>query len=134
MKFKNKIYFFLFIGVLSFLVDKYLYLCEKEQDIGINLLHIIHHFLSNYLFFGSLIFGYYKYHLFLVGVVVLHWLLNDDKCFITVLYNKNCNFDTDTRHRDIAYHIQELVNVNMYAMLFIIVLYDIYMIFKKQTR
>lgn len=131
MKLKNKIYFFLFIVVLSFFIDKYLYLCEKNESISINLLHIIHHFLSNYLFFGSLIFGYYKYHLFVVTVVILHWLLNDDKCFITVIYNKSCNFDTDTRHRDLAYHIQKLVNLNMYTMLFLIVVYDIYMIFKK---
>jgi hypothetical protein len=131
MKLKNKIYIFLLIGLLSFLIDKYLYPSKKEEYISINLMHMIHHFLSNYLFFGSLIFGYYKYHLLIVAITVLHWLLNDDKCIISVIYNKNCGFEEDTRHRDIAYHIQKLININIFVMLSIIVLYDVYMIYKN---
>ena len=100
MKIKNSIYIFFLIGILSFLIDKYLYPCKKEEYISINFMHIIHHFLSNYLFFGSLIFGFYKYHLFIVTVAVLHWLLNDDKCIISVVYNNNCGFKVRTRHRD----------------------------------
>lgn len=120
------------IAILSFLIDKYLYPCEKKEDISINLMHILHHFLSNYLFFGSLIFGYYKYHLLIIAVAVIHWLLNDDKCIITLIYNKSCGFKASMRHRDIAYHIQELINLDVFVMLFIIVLYDVYMIYKSK--
>ena len=134
MKLKNKVYIFLLIGILSFLIDKYLYPCEKEEDVEINFMHMIHHILSNYLFFGSLIFGYYKYHLFFIAVAILHWLFNDNKCIISVVYNKNCGFEINTRHRDIAYHIQKLININVFVMLFIIVLYDIYMIYSKQSK
>lgn len=132
MKIKTKIYLFLLLGILSFLIDKYFYPCEKEEDIKINLMHILHHIFSNYLFFGSLLFGYYKYHLFFVTIGVLHWLFNDDKCIITVIYNKSCGFKVSMRHRDIAYHIQKLINLNVFVMLSIIILYDIYMIYMKK--
>ena len=38
----------------------------KREDIKIKIINFIHHITSNYLYFGSILFGYYKLHLTII--------------------------------------------------------------------
>ena len=103
MNYDLKILIFLFIiAFLIFLYDNYLGEnkdCLKKKPpfiyIQILVLQYIHHFIVIFMGWGWLFNNKYIllfYILFIIGVI-LHWKTNDDKCFLTVTYNRLCGYD-----------------------------------------
>lgn len=103
MKYDLKILIILFIlAFLIFLYDSYLGEnkdCLKEKPpfiyIQILVLQYMHHIISIFIQLGWLFNNKYVllfYILFTISVI-LHWKTNDDKCFLTVIYNRLCGYN-----------------------------------------
>lgn len=133
MEFKYKIILFLALVTISFLLDKYLNTCNNDgSNIGINSMHFAHHITSNYLFHGSFIFGAHLIHLLLIAFIAFVWVVYEGRCTISDIYNKACKFPDKTRHKDITYYLLEnILFINVYGFIGLVILYDIYMILKK---
>jgi len=131
MKFKYKIVLFSLIVLFSFCLDTYNNPCNNNV-LYTNILHFIHHTSSNFLYYGSLFFGYHLYHFIIILITAIGWHLNNGRCIISDIYNKNCGFPINIKHRDFTYYlIQNIPLINIYFFIFIIILYDLKYIFYK---
>tara|TARA_Y100000992_G_C21193301_1_gene456690 strand:+ start:549 stop:941 length:393 start_codon:yes stop_codon:yes gene_type:complete len=127
----NKLVFFILLALISFSLDKYLNECSDEKVL-INIMHFLHHTGAGYLYFGSLFFGNYELHLFIIFLVSIGWITNDNRCIISDIYNKSCGYDLETPLRDITYYTRKNFDISVYSLIGIIVLYDLFMIYKKK--
>jgi hypothetical protein len=103
MNYDLKIMIILFIiAFLIFLYDSYLGEnkdCLKEKPsftyIQILCLQYIHHFIALFITLGWLFNNknILLFYILFIICVVLHWKTNDDKCFLTVIYNRLCGYD-----------------------------------------
>lgn len=93
------------IAFIIFLYDSYLGEnkdCLKEKPpfiyIQILVLQYIHHIISLFLTLGWLFNNKYIliFYILFIIIVILHWNMNGDKCFLTVIYNRLCGYD-DTK-------------------------------------
>ena len=123
---KRNILLFSTLVLISYSLDKYLYPSKNEEKIHINIMHFIHHIMSNYLFFSPLFFTNYRLHVLIVIIGLIYWYFNNGLCDITLIYNKECGFDEKTRHRDITYHIEKYFNINYYYIFLVTVPYSLY--------
>tara|TARA_B100000287_G_scaffold384337_1_gene390735 strand:- start:301 stop:732 length:432 start_codon:yes stop_codon:yes gene_type:complete len=80
------------LATIQFLIDINEYPCKVGLDdnlyYGLSLLYI-HHVLDIYIYFG----GYFTnplYHLITIVILLIHWITNDDKCFLTQWVNAVC--------------------------------------------
>ena len=128
---RNKIILFLLLVLFSFSIDKYNNPC-KNESLYVNILHLLHHVFSNFLFYGSLFFGYHLYHLLIILLTYLSWYFYNGRCIVSDLYNKLCGFPIKTRLKDITYYLTEhLLQIDFYTFLTVIVLYDLINIIKN---
>ncbi len=128
---RNKIILFIFIVLFSFGIDKYNNPC-KNETLYVNILHLLHHASSNFLYYGSLFFGYHLYHLLFILLIYLTWYFYEGRCIASDIYNKYCGFPIETRHKDLTYYLTEYVlKINFYVFLTIIVLYNLINIIKN---
>ena len=103
MNFDLKIMIILFIiAFLIFLYDSYLGEnkdCLKEKPsftyIQILCLQYIHHFIALFITLGWLFNNknILLFYILFIICIVIHWKTNDDKCFLTVIYNRLCGYD-----------------------------------------
>ena len=103
MNYDLKIMIILFIiAFLIFLYDSYLGEnkdCLKEKPsftyIQILCLQYIHHFIALFITLGWLFNNknILLFYILFIICVVIHWKTNDDKCFLTVIYNRLCGYD-----------------------------------------
>ena len=118
---------FIFVVILSFTLDNVLFECSIPS-VYTFINNFIHHIISMYLWFGSIIFGKYKYHLLFLGIVLTFQYFNKWKCPITLEYNKQCGFHVSENHKDIIYWINKNIfsHFPYYTFLKLLVLYDIF--------
>ena len=82
----NSIFFLIFLATIQFLIDLNEFPCSSLY--GLSLLYT-HHILDIYIYFG----GYFLnplYHLITINALLIHWVSNDDKCFLTQWVNSVC--------------------------------------------
>lgn len=103
----------------------------KREDMKIKIINFIHHITSNYLYFGSILFGYYKLHLTIIIFMIGLWYLTDDVCPVSTYINKKTNQKYKTRFKDLAYHIESYTKINLHYFLLIIIIFNIIMILKN---
>lgn len=131
MSLKNKLILFSFIVLLSFCIDKYNNPC-KNEIFFLNMTHLVHHAFSNFLYYGSLFFGYHLYHLLIMLMTFLSWYFYDGRCIVSDIYNKYCGFPIKNRHKDLTYYlVDDFLKINIYVFLAIIVLYNLINILKN---
>jgi len=105
---------------------------KKKYTIKIILIEILHHFISNYATFGSILFGYHKIHLTVLLAIGALWVISKDyTCPLTIYCNERTGQEDVKDFRDLNYHLLELFNLNITAMLVVIIIYDLYFIFKN---
>ncbi len=102
-KFKQNLITFSFIVIISYILDITRNKCKKlTLEVKIN--NLFHHIVSNFLWFGSFIFGFHEFHiLYMIGGYI-GWKYFDG-CILTDQYNKNCNYDKQKKHHDLLYFI-----------------------------
>ena len=104
---------------------------KKKYNKKILLIELIHHFISNYITYGGILFGYHKFHLIIIVILVILWFKYNNDCPITLYCNKKTNQSLNAKFKDLNYFIKEKINVPYYHILIIIIIYDLYFIFKK---
>jgi hypothetical protein len=136
MDFKKRLILFFLVVSFSHLID-----CSREKcknlDFNTKFNNLFHHFLSNYSWFGSIIFGYHEIHLIFILMVFTGWKLLGDKCFITLNYNESCGYDKNKGFDDLFSNIYKVLGIDNYidngyhTIMKSLILYDILMIIKK---
>ena len=119
----KNIYIYILISLLQYILDICQYPCSTITG---NILLLFHHFIGIYLFIGGFLFNNYYHLLFLIGVII-HWITNNNRCEITIITNKYCNYDEKKKFNDFPNMIN--IDKNLYwLILFILLIYDIYKI------
>ena len=102
------IQFILILTMVSFLIDVFSNPCFSGADnLSFGMLEFLyfHHLLAVVLYFGWLspsrtFLGFY---IVLVIVIIFHWMTNDQKCILTQIINRYCNYDDGERFHDLFY-------------------------------
>ena len=90
---KNQI--FITFCIAQYIIDRYSLTCQT--NIG-EVLLIIHHFVSVYLYLGTLFFNP-LHHLIVCLIVFIHWY-SYGRCILTVYTNKYCGVDIERPFND----------------------------------
>jgi|UniRef100_A0A6C0IJ21 hypothetical protein len=124
---------FIFVALLSFANDKFHSDCNNPS-IKVDLVSVLHHFVSIYSWFGSLILGYPEVHLFYVLAIIAGWNIFGN-CIISEWYNNACELDKNQNHKDIPYYIMSYITnkerQSYDYLIYIVVSIDIMMIIRK---
>jgi hypothetical protein len=126
----NYLLFFLLI-ISSIIIERSIVKCKKETILP-TIIQLLHHIVSIYLIFGSIIFGLHKIHLtIIIFILTLHFV--NKGCILTHIYNDLCKLKKShnfiTIYDGLLYKLGYTISI--IPTLFIIVLvilYDIYMI------
>ena len=115
---------YLLISIVSFFHDQYTTDCTNIS-VYTYINSFLHHLFSNYLWFGSIIFGNYQTHLVIVLLVLLGWMYNGG-CVITHMYNEACGIKKSSNHKDLIYNFIKQTNISYYRLIAILILFDTY--------
>jgi hypothetical protein len=84
----------LLLSSLSYIYEIYLQPCKKQYvPLYIKLIRFIHHLIVTFYILGFL--KYPLVSLILLISIKIHWLINNDKCELTVKVNKYCGYNTN---------------------------------------
>ena len=115
---------FLLLAILPYSIDIYKHNLINNKPALIILL--IHYFLSTYLYFGSLIFGYYGIHGLFIIISIAIFIKSKFKCPLTNIYNDILGKPHKSLLQDIPYYIYKATGIkyiHLYILL-IILFYD----------
>ena len=90
-----------------------------------------HHIINMYILIGGFLFNP-LYHLIFIVLTMIHWLTNNNKCFLTEIVNDICGWPEDKKLYDFIEMsgINKLVpNTDWYVILSLAI-YDIYKIYE----
>jgi len=129
--FKKNLIIFLTLVFISYVVDITRNKCSN-LTFNAKINNLIHHFLSMYLWFGSVVFGYHEFHILYMLAGSLGWYLFDGECAMTIEYNKICNYEKHTRHYDLIYALSNYeTNFTQLTIGRIVFIYDILYLIRK---
>ena len=80
--------FIILMGVFSYMIDiSYNEKIKNKDNLNLNLVLLLHHFLSMYILFGVLSnnIKFLKIYTFILMVIFVSWIIFDDVCLITEL-------------------------------------------------
>lgn len=131
----NLIMYFVFVLISMYL--HYQTLTEevkKKYTTKVILLEIFHHFLSNYISFGIFLFNNNKYHLIVVIIVLISWIMNGGGYPLTLYCNIETKRPKKLIFKDLNYFILKKINITYYQAIFVIILTDLYLIWLKRNK
>jgi hypothetical protein len=111
-------------------MDPTLDICNTPKS---KVLLLFHHVVSVYIIFGCFLFNP-LYHLVFVCIVLAHWKLNNNRCEITLITNRECGIDEKTQFQDFLQTLnisKQYPNIH-WLLLPILGLVDIYRISKNK--
>ena len=125
---KQPLKILIFLTTLQYFIDIQMYSCDSLKG---NLILYFHHLVDIYIYFGGFLLDPFT-HLVVVIITLLHWVTNDDKCFLTEWVNGICypeyteykGFNDFSRMLGIQ---QRYPSISYYYLGFVI-LYDLYKI------
>jgi len=124
---------YIVIVLTSFTNDKFHNKCN-EPNLQVDAVNLLHHFVSIYSWFGTLIFGHPEIHLLYVLTIIAGWNYFGN-CIISEWYNNACKFEKNKNHRDIPYYIMSTITGKEYQsytyLIYVVVFLDIALIFNK---
>lgn len=125
----NKIYIiYLLLFIISFSMETFLFPCKTKKKIKGILISLIHHFMSIYFIFGSILFKNYAFHLIVLIVVGSVWMYSG-MCPLTTWYNEACNYNKKLPFHELSWALNNYIlkiNKNFrYYGIIIVILYDI---------
>jgi hypothetical protein len=115
---------FIIISLFSFYLTYTSYdkIKIKNLTYKIVIIDLLHSFTSIYLYLGSLLFGYYKFHSLVIFTMFIIWFVFDNRCPVTLYINKQTKQEKKTPFKDIIYHL----GLNHYLLLYIVLVYNFY--------
>ena len=129
----KSIIIYLIIVIISFTNDKLHCECNNP-NIKTDMVSLLHHFISIYMWLGMFIFDYPEIHLFYVLAIKTTWNYFDS-CIISEWYNNECKLDKNKNHKDIFYYFMRRITGNekqMYtSLIYVVIAIDIALIFCK---
>jgi|TARA_R110001592_G_scaffold136665_1_gene353928 hypothetical protein len=125
---KNYLFLLLFT-IIQYTWDRLTSYCHTNTG---EILLFVHHLISAYIYVGGFLFNP-LYHLIFVSIVLIHWVTNNNKCFVTQITNEYCGYKEDKKFKDVIqifkiYKIHK--DIHWYLLIGIIV-YDIIKIYYK---
>ncbi len=130
---KIKLLIYLILVSISFSVDRYYIIC-KNDTLYTKIVSMLHHAFSIYLFFGTFIFENYLFNIIIIILTIISWLFYNNRCFLSIYYNKLCDIPEDTPFHDITEVINkriEITNIDYYVVIFIFI-YNVLMFSRKK--
>lgn len=121
----NNFVIFFLSGILSFILEHQIKSGCKESFLTLSI-SLLHNYVSIYLVFGSVLFGYHFIHLLSLCIVVILW--NFDKmCILTTYYNNLCGISSTRPFHDVFFLINQKLKIPhlRYLLASIVALYDI---------
>jgi hypothetical protein len=124
---KIKILFFIILIYISFFIERNLLIC-KNRSLYTLFISLIHHIFSVYLYFGSFIFNLYLFNIILALLTIFGWIIFNNRCFLTIYYNKLCNIPVEKNFNDIIYFFNKKLKIKHlhYYIISLIFLYNFY--------
>lgn len=124
---KIKILFFIILIFISFFIERNLLIC-KNKSLYTLFISLIHHIFSVYLYFGSFIFNLYLFNIILGLFTLLGWIIFNNRCILTVYYNKLCDIPIEKNFHDIIYFLNLYFKIDNlhYYIISLIFLYNLY--------
>ena len=125
-----EIFLGIFIFQIAFTLPRFYNTCKSKSAYTWSL-YFFHHLFDVFLFWSFLFLTTkleFGLHLLIVIGVVIHWFTYDNKCIITVLMNRECEYPED-EWLDSLKNMLGLRNVNEYfhfIWMFLVALQDIY--------
>ena len=125
-----EIFLGIFILQIAFTLPRFYNTCKSKSAYAWSL-YFFHHLFDVFLFWSFLFLTTkleFGLHLLIVIGVVIHWFTYDNKCIITVLMNRECEYPED-EWLDSLKNMLGLRNVNEYfhfIWMFLVALQDIY--------
>tara|TARA_B100001093_G_C26815483_1_gene1009515 strand:- start:559 stop:960 length:402 start_codon:yes stop_codon:yes gene_type:complete len=129
----NKIIIFIVLVIISFLLERYNLPCPKQSTKTLTI-SLIHHITATYLYFGTFIFPYYQFNLFIIFITLLSWIIFNNRCIITVYYNRICGIPEDNLFYDTVFYLRDnykLKNINWFIII-ISLIYNLYFLLEKK--
>jgi hypothetical protein len=124
------------LSFLFFVVDIITNPCfSSAKPIGLYLFLFFHHVVATFLYIGWIAASktILLIYVFLVWVIVVHWITNDQKCILTQIVNYYCGSPDDEGFHDIFYVIgmkqQSWFNAFIYSYLLLTSFYSLYKVF-----
>jgi len=127
---------YIIIVLASFTNDKLHSECNNPS-IKVDMVSLLHHFISIYSWFGTFIFGYPEIHLFYVLAIITGWNYFGN-CIISEWYNNACKLNKNKNHKDIPYYIMSIITGNeqqSYSyLIYAVVIIDVALILCKYRK
>jgi len=127
---------YIIIVLASFTNDKLHSECNNPS-IKVDMVSLLHHFISIYSWFGTFIFGYPEIHLFYVLAIITGWNYFGN-CIISEWYNNACKLNKNKNHKDIPYYIMSTITGNeqqSYSyLIYAVVIIDVALILCKYRK
>lgn len=98
---------FTFLVLFSYLIDKVSVDCKFDSK-KIEMVRLLHHAITTYGYFGSILFGHHLFHMFYIFMVYAGWVLTKVKygreyCVITKYVNNVCGVPEETLFHDLMW-------------------------------
>lgn len=125
-----KLLIYLALVFISFLIEQSYNLCQN-QPLYTMFISIIHHIFSIYLYIGTFIFDFYIFNIIIVILTIIGWKLYNDRCFLSIYYNKLCDIPEEVYFHDIInlmYELLLLKNLHYYILMMVL-LYNFYFLY-----
>lgn len=129
----KQFFVYILIVFISFTTNKMYDNCN-HPSIKVDIVNLIHHFVSIYSWFGTLILGHPEIHLLYVLTIIAGWKYFGN-CIISDWYNNACQLDKSKNHRDLPYYFMSYITNEEYQsydyLIYVVVLLDIALIAHK---
>ena len=101
---------FIIFVYISFLIERSTIKC-KHKSLYTRFISLIHHIFSVYLYFGTFIFDMYLFNIIIGILTIIGWIVFENRCFLTVYYNKLCGIPKDIQFHDIINFINKFLQL-----------------------
>ena len=130
---KRNLIIYSFLTLLSFTYERMNVKCNKETLITI-MISLLHHAFAVYIL-CSFLFPYYKFNIIIIILTILGWIFNNNRCALSIYYNKVCNIKESTKFYNISHLINNYLSIKNidYYVLSIVILLNLYFLLKKKS-
>ena len=140
MTLTSRLFFFNLFTIYFILIDPHFRSCSSAYG---KVLNIIHHYICSLLLFTGPLFDYYIANIAIIVITIVGWRFYGS-CLLTVESNRVCNDPPDSPFQNFPYQIKKLASVLSnadvtdekistpidYGILILVVLYNLYMIYR----
>ena len=130
MNFNTKLLSYFILVLLSFSIER-LYIKCKNPSLYTVSVSFFHHMFAAYLYFGTFIFKFHLFNIFILLLTILGWVFNNNRCFLSVYYNKICGLDNKEQFHDLVNYVNKYLQIKNlhYYIAIMIIIYNLYFLY-----